>query len=296
MRRLPSRSKRRSRSTGFLAMVSTRLSGTAMPAFAASARATASHTTVLISSSLRGNFAIARWPSFSMTDAFGRAPPSDDPGANSRRRSSSVSFSSMTCSAAESSFGSSTSGGMRLTPSSRRNGPPSLFGKAQRALARLVVHQQQEVDFLKCARRGALALRAPSFHPAHQRPSPPVRRRVADRAEHRRIGRRVERAGAELQGRLQREPRGMFEPAFVVFESGAFLVLAHAGPQPPHQVGNAVQVHVHKGFFVHHLSFVRFCLRAPRMRCGRFSSSSCRPTGSFFGAARSPSRSAMPST
>jgi hypothetical protein len=29
------------------------------------------------------------------------------------------------------------------------------------------------------------------------------------------------------------------------------------------------------------------------MRCGRFSSSSCRPTGSFFGAARSPSRSAI---
>jgi hypothetical protein len=36
---------------------------------------------VLISSSLRGNFAIARWPSFSMTDAFGRAPPREEPGA-----------------------------------------------------------------------------------------------------------------------------------------------------------------------------------------------------------------------
>ena len=44
------------------------------------------------------------------------------------------------------------------------------------------------------------------------------------------------------------------------------------------------------------LSFVRFGPRATRMRCGRFSSSSCRPTGSFFGAARSPSRSAIPST
>src|ERR1039457_6376671 len=32
------------------------------------------------------------------------------------------------------------------------------------------------------------------------------------------------------------------------------------------------------------------------MRCGRFSSSSCSPTGSFFGAARSPSRSAIPNT
>ena len=125
MRRLPSRSKRLSKSTGFLDIVSTRLSGTAMPAFCASVRAIASHTTVLTSSSLRGNFAIARCPSFSITDAFGRAPPSDDPGANSRRKSSSVSLSSMTCSAAESSSGSSMSGGMRLTPSSRTNGPSS---------------------------------------------------------------------------------------------------------------------------------------------------------------------------
>jgi hypothetical protein len=44
------------------------------------------------------------------------------------------------------------------------------------------------------------------------------------------------------------------------------------------------------------LSFVRFGPRATQMRCGRFSSSSCRPTGSFFDAARSPSRSARPST
>src|SRR6185369_2978326 len=83
-----------------------------------------------------------------------------------------------------------------------------LFGKAQRALPRLVIDQQQEVDLLKRARRSALALRAASFHSAHKSTSPPVRRRVADGAEHRRVGRRVERAGPQLQRRLQREPRG----------------------------------------------------------------------------------------
>jgi hypothetical protein len=74
-------------------------------------------------------FAIASWPSFSMTEALGRAPPRDEPGASRSRRSSSVSLSSTTCSAAESNSGSSTSGGMRLPPSSRRNGPPSFSAK-----------------------------------------------------------------------------------------------------------------------------------------------------------------------
>ena len=129
MRRLPSRSKRRRRSTGLSATISTRFSGTVMPDFFANARATPSHRTVLVSSSFRGNFAIASRPSFSMTEAFGRAPPSDEPGANSNRKSSSVSLSSMTCSAAERSFGSSTIGGMRLAPSSRRNGPPARSAK-----------------------------------------------------------------------------------------------------------------------------------------------------------------------
>jgi hypothetical protein len=58
----------------------------------------------------------------------------------------------MTCSAAESSCGYSTSGGMCVAPSVRGNGPPSAFSKTQRALARFVVHQQQIVDFLQCAR------------------------------------------------------------------------------------------------------------------------------------------------
>src|SRR3989449_3960421 len=126
--------------------------------------------------------------------------------------------------------------------------------------------------------------------------SPTVGRGVADGTEHRRVSRRVKRTGTNLQGWLQRESRGIFQPGLVVFEGGAFLVLARAGPQTPHQVRDAVEIHVYESLSVHHLFFVRFGLRATRMRCGRFYSSSCRPTGSFFGAARSPSRSAMPST
>jgi len=194
-----------------LDMVSTRPSGTAMPALLASARATASHTTVLISSSLRGNFAIARCrPSQLQTPSAGRRR------ATIRRKQQSqilfVSFSSMTCSAAESSLGSSTRGGMRLTPSSRRTVRP----RARRSGAHPgAPHRRpkQEVNFLKCARRGGFALRASALHPAHERPSPPVRRGVADRAEHWRVSRRVKRAGANLQGRLQGESRGFSSQA-----------------------------------------------------------------------------------
>jgi hypothetical protein len=177
-----------------------------------------------------------------------------------------------------------------------QEGSAFFFRKAQRALTGLVVHQQQEVDFLERARRPALALRAPAFHAAHERPPPTVGRGVADGAEHGRVCRRVKRARTNLQGWLQRESRGIFQPCLIVFEGGAFLVLARAGPQTTHQVRDAVEIHVYESLSVHHLSFVRFGLRATRMRCGRFSSSSCRPTGSFFGAARSPSRSAIPST
>src|SRR4029077_16707508 len=123
------------------------------------------------------------------------------------------------------------------------------------------------------ARRPALALRAPAFHAAHERPPPTGGGGVSDGAEHGRVCRRVKRAGTNLQGWLQRESRGIFQPRLVVFEGGAFLVLARTGPQTPHQVRDAVEIHVDESLSVHHLSFVRFGPRATRMRCGRFSSS-----------------------
>ena len=78
--RAPSpRAKRRSKRTGLSATVSSRQDGAAMLAFAASVRATASHSTAFISSLGLGNLAIVRCPSWSRTDALGRAPPRDEP-------------------------------------------------------------------------------------------------------------------------------------------------------------------------------------------------------------------------
>src|SRR5260370_23848404 len=175
-----------------------------------------------------------------------------------------------------------------------QEGSAFFIRKAQRALTGLVVHQKQEVDFLERALPPALAFRALAFHAAHERPPPTVGRGVADGAEHGRVCRRVKRTRTNLQGWLQRESRGIFQPCLVVFEGGAFLVLARTGPQTPHEVRDAVEIHVYESLSVHHLSFARFGLRATRMRCGRFSSSSCSPTGTLFGAARSPERTPIP--
>ena len=73
---------------------------------------------------LVGEFGNREMPALSLTDAFGRAPPSEEPGASNRRRSSSLSESPTTCSAADSSRGNSTKGGIGFPPSVARNGPP----------------------------------------------------------------------------------------------------------------------------------------------------------------------------
>src|SRR4029077_12018760 len=142
----------------------------------------------------------------------------------------------------------------------------------------------------------ALPLRPPSFHPPHERSAPSVWCRVPDGAEHRYICRGGERAGPKLKGWFQREPRRMFQPSLVVFEGGGLLVIAHPCPKASHQVCNAFQFHIHQRFPIHHFPLAGVCLRAPRIRFGRFSSSSCSPTGSFLASAISASLSVIPKT
>src|SRR5438105_9230913 len=105
IRRLFNRSNRSNISTDFREIVSTLQKGTLIPAFRDRRRARASHSTTFVSSVLWGNFAINRSPFLLRTEAFGRAPPSEDPGARSKRMSSSVSASPSKCSAATSSRG-----------------------------------------------------------------------------------------------------------------------------------------------------------------------------------------------
>src|SRR5213083_1281972 len=85
----------------------------------------------------------------------------------------------------------------------------------------------------------------------------------------------------------------MSEPAIVVFEGGALPGVAHARPQPSHEVRRALQVDVDENFFVHY--FIPVCRRDSRMRCGKRSSSSSRPTASCRGSATSAKRPDMPS-
>src|SRR6516164_9200765 len=108
-----------------------------------------------------------------------------------------------------------------------------MFGEAKGTLPRLIVHQQQIVDLLQGPGRTALALRASSFHAPHEGPAPPVRRGIANGAEHWRVSRRMKSAGANLKSRFEREPGRVPQPRFLVFETRTLLILAYAGPQPP---------------------------------------------------------------
>ncbi len=149
-------------------------------------------------------------PSRSRTEAFGRAPPSENrvPAAAADPRRCRV---VMTCSAAESSRGNSISGGIFVGPLSARNGPPSCSAK-RNAPAGLVVHHQQVVDFANSTRRLALAFGAPPLGASHQHPPPSIRSGIADGAEQRLVGWRVKWTGAELQGRFKRKALRMRQP------------------------------------------------------------------------------------
>ncbi len=91
---------------------SSRHSGTWIPASVARFKATASQPMAFISSSCRGNFAMASWPSLSLTEALGLAPPKEDPGPNNNAKSSSVSDSLSTRFAAVSNWLTEIKGGM----------------------------------------------------------------------------------------------------------------------------------------------------------------------------------------
>ncbi len=93
IRSAPARSNRRESNTGLPATLMSLCRGVTIPALSASLIAISSQVSILYSSVSLGNFAIERWPCWSITDAFGRAPPSEEPGAKINRRSSSVSSS-----------------------------------------------------------------------------------------------------------------------------------------------------------------------------------------------------------
>src|SRR5690348_5782659 len=92
----------------------------------------------------------------------------------------------------------------------------------------------------------------------------------------------------------------MRKPVLVVLKGGALAVLAHACPQPPHQMGRPLQVYVNENLLVHYFppdfcGLGGFWGLARRIRSGSCSSSSSRPTASWVGSARSPKRSTIPS-
>ena len=180
MRRLPLRSKRFSSKTADPFCGISRHSGTSIPASAASVSASASQRTMSIESSCLGNFAIARPPWVSSTEALGRAPPSDEPGASRSASASSSSVSSRW--AAASRRGSSISGGTASSLDPAQERTTGLSRESKCALACEVVDTQKVVEFgqgcggrfsSRAARRSARAIRALPQRSGAESPSAP---------------------------------------------------------------------------------------------------------------------------
>src|SRR5580658_1819327 len=119
--------------------------------------------------------------------------------------------------------------------------PTFSFRKTQRTRARFIVYEQEVIHFAQGARCLALALRAPPFHTAHQRPPPLIRCGIADSTEHRRISDGVERAGAKRERWFESKALRIFPPAGAVFKGRAFLALARTGPQAAGKMTGTVQ-------------------------------------------------------
>ena len=247
------RSKRRSTSAALFPTGSTRHTGTVILAEAARLSATPSHKTISALSSLCGNLAIASCPSPSRTDALGLAPPSDEPGAMSRRRSSSSSLSPITRSVAVSSRSKSTMGGIRNFPGSARNGP-SCRSANRKAPAHLIIDQHEEMDFEQGSGRALFAVRRFPLEAPHQSASPSVWRGIADCTEHRPIGAGMVGARGKHKRGLKREPVSSREPTGIIFKRSAFASLADAGPQSAYQYGAGLKVHVNEGLALHRLA------------------------------------------
>jgi len=166
--------------------------------------------------------------------------------------------------------------GMRLTPSSARR-VRLLYPRSAARPDGLVVHQHQEVDFLERARRPpSRSARLRSMRRMSAAPTSGAesrwRRTLA-------CLRRVKRPD-QPAGWLHRESRRIFQHV-LSYSKVALSLFLRGGPTDAPSGADAVEIHVYESLFVHHLSFVRsFC--APLESWGRFSSSSCRPTGSFF--------------
>ena len=84
-------------------------------------------------------------------------------------------------------------------------------------------------------------------------------------------------------------------PGAYVFKGRAFLVFAHTSPEAPREMRDAGEIHIHKDLPFHCCLWL-LLFRGREIRCGKCSSSSCRPTASLVGSARSARRSVMPST
>ena len=182
-----------------------------------------------------------RLPFWSITDAFGRAPPSEEPGAKMSWRS----FVGLLV--AEYPLGDL----QQAAKLNQRRHPPAEWGlkrvvssptEAQCAQPRLVSHAQEIVALQERANGAALAFGKAALGALHEPAAPGIGRRITNGTEDRRASGRREGAASQGKGRLQREPVGVFQPGAVIPEDDGFRAANAIAPRQPDWPGAAVKV------------------------------------------------------
>ena len=228
----------------------------------------------------------------SRTVALGRAPPSEVPGARINRRSSSVSWSSITRVVAASRRGRSTTGGT-CPPVEVRNTPPaaSLNRSAPSRVSSST--SVRNVDRLQRSRLPTLRLSPPPFVAPQERLPPAVGRGVGEGVEQGPVG--MERPACRREDRIDSEGVPARQPRPIVLEGGRLP--GPARPRPERSDGNGLTVQLDEDQdLTFHVRHPRIVGRTARIRRGSRSSSRLSPTGSRAASITSPSRSAIPST
>ena len=182
-----------------------------------------------------------RWPCWSITDAFGRAPPSEEPGAKMSWSSSSVSSSRRIRSVIRSKRAKLNQSGHRCADW-RLERVVSSPTEAQCAQPGLVSHAQEIVALQKRVYGAAFAFGKAALGALHEPAAPGIGPRITDGAEGRVASGRREGAASQGQGRLQREPVGVLPPGAVIPEYDGLRAASAIALCQPDRPGAAAKI------------------------------------------------------
>ena len=186
-----------------------------------------------------------RWPCWSMTDALGRAPPREDPGAKGSSLEILVRFLVPENSLGDLEQAAEFDQGRNARACGRLECLLANPTESERAETGLVSDAEQVVAFRQCTNGAIFALGEAAFGSLHQATPPGVGRGVADRAECGQPDGGNECAFGQGEGRLQREAFWVVKPRAVVFKQDGLCASNAIASRQADGASAAVQLDVH---------------------------------------------------